>query len=279
MEMRNLCDGLERELATKKTARVFDEAKERHPVLEPFSSVDELRAFLTRRGLSEEEQGQRDAAVKALVTEAQSRRHSCWSALLILVHFRSLWSTCRFHGQYIRAGMTFDDLNLLVVEAFLDAVAEVDLSELNGRPISKALVRETRRVVGVQVRGTRSQADHEVYAEDHEIERAVARASREERQPTPEHEPLVDRAALIDQVQHFLTDDELQLLTATFGEDRRLIVWAREQAANDEPEQFDRTYANLRKRRGRLVKLLRRQVTQLEAVVAQLEEEGQRCAA
>jgi hypothetical protein len=276
MEIKQLFDALDQQLASKQTAREFDKAKEHHPALQSFATVDELAWFLGRQDVSDQDKAQQDAVLRTLIAKAQGRKSSCWSALLLKVHSSELQSTFGFQVRRLPQRMTAEELGLLVIESFLEVVDRFSKTESEG--VSKDLISQTRLLLQKEVRGEKKQEAREVLVDDYVPDRVAAKTALENH-AADKDQPLVDRVGLIDQVQHFLTDDELQLLTATFGEGRSVVVWARQRAANDDPEEFDRTCSNLRKRRSRLVALLRQQVEQLEAVVAQLEEEGRQCAA
>src|SRR5690606_28192031 len=84
----------------------------------------------------------RSAVTAAIIIEAQGRRSSVWSALLMIADLPGLLRIRR--GMNVRAGLGFDELNLLVLESFLETVDRLPI-RTQGRLAATNLILGTRK--------------------------------------------------------------------------------------------------------------------------------------
>jgi hypothetical protein len=145
---RTLAKLLRQEVQGPVYARLYCDARPRHPVLAAYVDLASLLAALAKQ--SDDDYSERDAITLALLRERAAAHESQWSAVLAVVYLPML---LRLRRQLVCAELPKDDLDQLVLEAFLVAIASyrpdswrgrtpIRLTHLTRRRVFKSLRRE-----------------------------------------------------------------------------------------------------------------------------------------
>ena len=141
MGLRQLKSSLRDEVMSAKHVRTYDAAREREPALAAHAGVLSVLAVLGDE--TDRRYGEREALTRALVREHQRAAESFWSAALILAYTPMLF---RLRGRICGDAFGRDDLDQMVVMAFLEAVAAFPLAARPTR-VAMYLRQDTQRAV------------------------------------------------------------------------------------------------------------------------------------
>jgi len=147
-DFRTLAKLLREEVKGPVHARLYLEARDRHAVLEPYPDLASLMAMLAENA-RREDYAERDAITLALLRERAEANASQWSSVLSVVYLPML---LRLRRQLVCAELPSDDLDQLVLESFLVAIASyrptwrgrtpIRLTHLTRRRVFKTLRKE-----------------------------------------------------------------------------------------------------------------------------------------
>jgi hypothetical protein len=141
MTLKSIRRALARELMTKESISLFDNAKKRIPELAGHETVMSVLAILDDE--SPHLWKKRDRLVRALIREQRRRPRSFWNAVLIRAFYPML---SRLRHRLVSETLTKAELDQLVLTAFLNVVNDYKLGDTANRTCM--LVRqETQRLV------------------------------------------------------------------------------------------------------------------------------------
>lgn len=137
----SLLEPLRQDVRSSKYAALWQEAQRRHPTLKKYDSpgavIDFLNDVKIRRFAL------KDLLTQVLIAEHKQRRASFWTSVLLAAYYPMLLTLrCRIRGQ----GMSPEDLDQLVITAFLTALDELVLTQKRNRT-ALLLRRNTARSV------------------------------------------------------------------------------------------------------------------------------------
>lgn len=246
---------LARELCTGPAFRRFDDARGDHAALRtfrgPLAVVDFLHHGEPRFAAA------RSDVTRALIALAQERRSSLWNGLLLRAFFPALLRIRRGIGP--NAGVTPADVDLLVLESFLEIAATLPLTT-QGRLAVINLVLGTRKAIFRHLRAEALHAapllqvdfpDMRAYALSAEH---VLRLGHVQRLLDPEHVIAWVRALT---VSAGASEEDLNLLLGTHAAGVPLVTYVRRLHPAASLHELLRHIERCRRRRSRLLARLR----------------------
>lgn len=152
MDLRLLASSLRHEVSSRKHQTIFEDARSREPALSrhhtPLEAVDGDEAGDGNTKRSPESYAQRDDLVRALMRSHHTQPHPLFTSMLILAYLPML---SRLRRRILGHQFLADDLDQMVVHAFLETIADRNLAEKPDRT-SLRLRQATERRVFKQLR-------------------------------------------------------------------------------------------------------------------------------
>lgn len=270
MGLPNLKQALRREVLAGMHRSLFDAAKQRHPALAGHETVLSVLAVLDGRS-TKQSYAEKEALIRALLEEQQAQPHPFWATVLLVAFHPML---CRLRARLAGGGLTAQDLDQLVVTAFLEAVAvyplggEQEHTFLFLRRATQRLVfvwldRERRELSLVQVVETRELLLIERGLLDHRRELGWPELLPQPSAPPDPEERGQLAAFLAGRLAGVLDAESLELAIATFVHGERLRTFAERACADLPIEQRGREYQRLKRRRLRTIATMRRELAVL----------------
>jgi len=150
MDLRLLASALQSEVGARRHLPLFEELRSREPALVPFSTpLDAIDADpIDGAARSPERYAERDEVARSLIREQQRRPHPLFGAMLTLAYLPMLR---RLRRRILGDAFAGDDLDQMVLHAFLETVAAIDL-EAHPDRTSLRLRQATARRVFSQLR-------------------------------------------------------------------------------------------------------------------------------
>lgn len=231
----------------------FDDARLREPRLAEHASILSVLAVLA--DATESSYPERDALTRALLSEQQRAPSKLWTAALLLAYAPML---TRLRGRLLSSAVDRDELDLLVIEAFLEAVQTYPL--LQRRPGHTALYlrQDTQRAVFklLKLEHRRADATGELGDDDEIVPLSDVVAS--ERDPETEAGDLEEMVALLRaRVAGTVSAERLDLVERTYlrGESLRDVVVAAYPDLADDA--LDAAYQRTKRQRARAIERIR----------------------
>lgn len=256
MELDTMLESLHREVNSRAARERFARARYRHSALERFADPQAVVDFLHDRRLEAAEA--RSAVTRAFVHEAQRRKDSLWSSILV-VAFRPFLERLRHRMRKV-SGALAEDIDSLVLSSFVEVVATLPL-ESQGRYAVGNLVRGTTKAVVRQLQLESACRNRECSWEDHVDELALEEAlSAEAEMVLREDEQALDLERLRERFVELCRDEpeeNVALLVATFATGTPLITYVREHFPEADDQELRQQYERFRRRRSRVFRRLR----------------------
>lgn len=242
--LRQMVDSLRAEALSPRHAAVFAEATRRRAALAAFTRAADVLSALRNHSASD----QWTSITRAVLAEQQEQPGPPWSALLLVAYYPML-STLRHR---IRAAVPDDEVDQLVVAAFLNTVAEDRL--LSCRCVQLELRRLTERRVFAAV--NREEFEMQSTVASRKLAALIdAAGPTNETTDTPSD---ATACAVRDERREQLirhVDPGRAELVQTYG--GCLRDWVRSQYPDATPDELERHYQRLKKARTRTRSYLR----------------------
>ena len=121
-KLRRLFAALEAEIRLPANAKPWSTAQARHPVLNRVATIHSVLAILGDTGNNALRY--KDILTRALIAEHKRNPGAFWTAALLLAYSPMLY---RLRGRIMGDAFSSDDLDQLVISAFLDVVKQFPL--------------------------------------------------------------------------------------------------------------------------------------------------------
>lgn len=236
-------------LATKHHL-LFQQAQEREPALATHHTVSATVAMLSDE--REDTYPEREALLRALVREHQQHPSQLWSSLLLLAFLPML---LRLRGRLTSAALSSEELDQMVLEAFLDEAHALPLDRYHTR-CAMHLRQQSQRRVFLQLR--RQQRFHD---QTELVEDPMELAAFRNHAPAPDDvivggsSALDDPEALLALLVAHLGDriprDRLELLAHTMPGGESVRAYAARLHPDLTDEALERAYQRLKRARLR----------------------------
>ena len=241
---------MRRDVLSSRYVGLFAEARQRQETLGRYeATADVLKALSNDRS---DAYAERESLTRALLVEHRKHESTLWSALLVVAYYPML-SCLRF--RLINERLTSDDLDQLVLLAFLFVLDRIPFERVRDRLALRLRQRTTRRLFKIMPRQSGLEALTECDDAD-----AIDRAPTE---PTKDSESLGCRLILMD-LRRTVGDEVSDLAIGTIGitilDGEDLKGFVKRVVASDPLEQ-SRTYQRLKRQRTRALSTLRRLVS------------------
>ena len=245
--LRTVVERLRRE-ALAAPRRSFDVGRARQPALAPHEGVASVLTALADD--REHTYPERDALTRALLAEHRASGDALWASMLLVAYYPML---SRLRHRLVCDTVPRDELDQVVVTAFLGAISELSLPDHADR-IAMRLRQRTERQVFAFLRKEREQ-QHPSATPD---ELAIFDAETvEARRPPTTDEALFDLALLLERAaQEGLSKAGLEVVEATVLR-RELLRSYVERVAPDDDVERERMYQRLKRQRTRVLRRLR----------------------
>lgn len=232
---------------------LYDDARTRQPALAEHVSILSVLAVLA--GTSEAQYPERDALTRALLAEQQRAPHQLWTSALMLAYTPMF---TRLRGRLISSAVDHDELDMLVMEAFLEAVQSYPLAKRRPGHTALYLRQDTQRAVFklLKLEHRRAEATGELGDEDEIVLLGDVVAS--EVDPEVEAAEHYEMAALLRaRVGHAVSADALELIERTTirGESLRDVVVAMHPGVTG--DELEAAYQRAKRKRARALQRVR----------------------
>jgi len=229
---------------------LYDDARTRQPALAEHVSILSVLAVLA--GTSEAQYPERDALTRALLAEQQRAPHQLWTSALMLAYTPMV---TRLRSRLISTAVDRDELDMLVMEAFLEAVQSYPLAKRRPGHTALYLRQDTQRAVFklLKLEHRRAEATGELGDEDDVVSLGDVVASESDPEAeTAERDEMV--ALLRKRVGGAVAPDALELIERTFvrGESLRDVVVAMHPGVTG--AELDAAYQRSKRKRARALK-------------------------
>jgi hypothetical protein len=189
----------------------FDRARERVPAFAAHSSIVSVLAVLS--DTSDERYAERDALTLALVCEQQREPSTLWTSALLIAYAPML---LRLRGGLVGNEVAADDLDMLVVEAFLEAVGRLHEPHRPGRTAIR-LRRDVRRAVFRALNDERGRLDSaEPFDDELELDGLGAFATTKGGHEVDEDDREEMRRILFERAALHVSRERLELVAETY---------------------------------------------------------------
>lgn len=231
----------------------FDDARTREPRLAEHTSILSVLAVLADAG--EATYPARDALTRALLAEQQRAPSKLWTSALLLAYAPML---TRLRGRLLSSAVDRDELDLLVVEAFLEAAQTYPLDQRRPGHTALYLRQDTQRAVFklLKLEHRRAEVTGELGDDDEVVPLGEVIAS--ERDPETEAREVEEMVALLrERAADGVAPERLELVERTYlrGESLRdVVVAAHPELAGDA---LDAAYQRTKRQRARAIDRLR----------------------
>jgi hypothetical protein len=230
----------------------FDRARERVSAFATHASIISVLAVLS--DTSSERYAERDALTLALVCEQQRAPSPLWSSALLIAYSPML---LHLRGCLVGNELAADDLDMIVVEAFLDAVAQLQAPHRPGRTAIR-LRRAVRRSVFRVLNDERARFDTADPFEDelelHGLGDFVASEGGHEPDEDDQEEM---RRVLYERAGRHLSAERLELVAETYLRGEPLTAYVARTRADLDGAARSTEYERLKRDRLRSLKKLR----------------------
>ncbi|MCC6644566.1 MAG: hypothetical protein IT374_03215 [Polyangiaceae bacterium] len=231
----------------------FDDARTREPVLADHASILSVLAVLA--DASDATYPERDALTRALVAEQQRAPSPLWTSALMLAYAPML---TRLRGRLMSSAVDRDELDLLVVEAFLEAAQAYPLQQRRPGHTALYLRQDTQRAVFklLKLEHRRAEVTGELGDEDEIVPLGEVIAS--ERDPETEAREVDEMAAILRaRAGGTVPAERLDLVERTYlrGESLRDVVVAANPGVTGDA--LDAVYQRTKRQRARAGERLR----------------------
>lgn len=255
--LRTVIERLRREVLAA-PRRSFDIGRARHPALAPHEGVASVLAALADD--REHTYPDRDALTRTLLAEHRESGDALWASMLLVAYYPML---SRLRHRLVCDTVPRDELDQVVVTAFLGAISELSLLDHADR-IALRLRQRTERQVFAFLRKEREQ-QHPSATSD-ELATLGAEITETGRTATTD-EALLDVTLLLERAAHEgLSKAGIEVIEATVLRRERLRSYVERVAPDDDVER-ERMYQRLKRQRTRALRrvraLLARTPTQL----------------
>jgi hypothetical protein len=248
-----------RRAALTAPGRSFEVGRARQPALAVHADAASVLAALADD--REHTYPERDALTRALLAEHRASGDALWASLLLVAYFPML---SRLRHRLVSGSVQRDELDQVVVTAFLAAISELPLPEHADR-IAMRLRQRTERQVFAFLRKEREQQHSS--ADPDELARFGTETIEARRLPTTDEE-LFDLALLLERAAlQGLPKAGLEVVEATVLR-RELLRRYVERIAPDDDLERERTYQRLKRQRTRVLRRLRTLLGQSPARLA-----------
>ncbi|MCC6648106.1 MAG: hypothetical protein IT374_21370 [Polyangiaceae bacterium] len=240
-------------MLAKSHGLTFDDARTREPALAAHASILAVLAVLA--DASEATYPERDALTRALLAEQQRTPSELWSAALLLAYAPML---TRLRGRLLSSAVDRDELDLLVIEAFLEAAQGYPLCVRRPGHTALYLRQDTQRAVFklLKLEHRRAEVTGELGDEDEIV--PLGELVPSERDPETEARELEEMVALLRaRAGDTVPADRLDLVERTYlrGESLRDVVVAANPGVTGDA--LDAVYQRTKRQRARAIERLR----------------------
>jgi len=259
MQYTEIRASLEQEIGSRQTSTQILNAHSHHPALKPFTTAADIISFLKRD--ESEQMSERSAVIGALIDEAQTTKHSCWNAILLVAYFPAL---CRLRASLcFQSGLTHEDLDWLVIEVFLEAVRAFKL-QTQGKLAAINLIRNTQKNIKSYIRHECSWVELKTVQNGFREENLLGSTPSVEHQIIHQKQSDLISAeqyrALLDELCKDEPDEDVTILFDTYLKQKPLITYVQERWADADEEEIVNRYQWCCQRRKRLVRRLRKKI-------------------
>ena len=228
--------------------RAFADARARQPALVGHEGVASVLEALADD--KEHTYPDREALTRALVAEHLGTGDSLWGSVLLVAYFPML---SRLRNRLVPGNLQGDELDQVVVTAFLAALSELQAHERTDR-IAMRLRQRTERQVFAHLRKERGESAAVV--DDEELAMACLEARAEQRADSSEDE-LFDLSLLLDRAsKEGVSPGALEVVSATVLKSEPLREYT-ERVGPRGAAEHERTYQRLKRQRSRTLQRLR----------------------
>jgi len=263
MGLPDMKPALRRQVKAAMNSELFDAAKERHPVLAGHESLLSVLEALGAPGRCPV--AERDALVRALIAEQQREPRPLWATVL-LVAFQPMLR--RLRGRLVCSALAGQDLDQLVVAAFLETVATFPLDrqgaptllcvrQLTARWIFRRLALEQREQALVCTIEHADLLELEQRRYDEQCERRWPELMAQGGAPPDPDQRAQLEAFLVGLLGDRLEPGCLRLVIATLVYGERLRSLVKRTCPALPPAELDREQARLKRRHSRTIATMR----------------------
>jgi len=270
MGLPDLMPALQREVLADMNERRFDLARGLQPAL--FRHENVLSVLAAMHDSSELRLPEQEALTRALVAEQQAHPHPFWATVLLAAFHPML---CRLRGRLAGGTVAAEDLDQLVVAAFLEAVAEcpvgyqrhtvLQLRRLTQRRVFAWLARERRQQAtfrAVDPQQLQLLLEQQLFEQDLDRRGSGVGPLGTEASDGAECTELV--AVLAEHLGSEFDAAWLNMVVATLVHGARLRDLAARAFPDLSPAEQERAYARLKRRHTRTIAALRRLLVDLD---------------
>jgi hypothetical protein len=277
MSIREIGSALRAEVGAKRNQKRFEAAKQHQPELLEHETVLSVLAVLGdgSKGCYAE----KEALTRALLCECKREPHPFWNAVLCVAYYPML---ARLRWRIRGDAIDPDDLDQIVISAFLEVVRDFPLSRRPDRTCM-FLRQKTERRVFKRVRTEQRDLDRVRPDDPANISRSQARlealglpARWPETEPDPERWPdPIERAAqvsfLAKHAGDVLDGDKLELVATTLVQGEVIRTYVDRVHPSESPLDRRRAYQRIKRRHSRTIARIREALGELRADLACLK--------
>lgn len=233
MPLKGLKEPLRADVMLPKRAFDFEQARSRHEVLAAHSTTASVLAMLADE--SDRRYFEREALARVLVVEHQRKESPLWASMLMLGFAPML---LRLRGRIVQNTIADDDLDQMVVEAFLETITRFPLAARLGRTamyVRQDTERAVFRALELDRRAIRGQMLLEQEArhmDDYDVFSGPAKFVVDDRDGMVE--------LLVEHVRGHIDQDSLDVVIATTIDGKRLRRYLSEQLGNVSARDYQR---------------------------------------
>ncbi len=260
MKLFQIIAALKDEVVSERGIRLFETAKAQHPALADHASVASLIRLLGQDDPST--YSVKEAAIRVILAKHRRGKERFWSSLLIVVFGPML---CRLRGRVLADGYDCDDLDQMVLFAFLLSAKKVRLNDGRGR-LCMYLRQVTQRRVFTWLKEEQRRAETVAFIEPVVLsENAPAvwpvpgmiKRTRARRLKHDDDEAHALAELLREKAGEVVAPDKLELVIATAIQGESMRGYVRRHHGDLDQEGIKRAYQRIKKQRNRTVAQLR----------------------
>lgn len=239
--------------------RVFDESRTRNAALAGHADVASVLAALADD--REHTYPERDALTRALLSEHRATGEALWASVLLVAYYPML---SRLRHRLVSDAVPRDELDQVVVTAFLAALGELPIHEQADR-VAMRLRQRTERQVFAFLRKEREQQHPSADPDDLAM---FGTESINARRLETTDEELFDLALLLERAaEEGIPQSSLEVVAATVLR-RELLRSYVDRVAPDDDLERERMYQRLKRQRTRVLRRLRTMLGQSPLLLA-----------
>jgi len=245
--LRTVIERLRREALTA-PRRCFDAGRARQPALARHEDVASVLSALADD--REHTYPERDTLTRALCAEHRESGDALWASMLLVAYYPML---SRLRHRLVPGSVPRDELDQVVVTAFLAAVGELSLDEHADRVAMRLRQRTERQVFAF----LRKEREHQHPSADSDELAMFGTESIEARKLPTTDEALLDLALLLERAAELgIPRASLEVVAATVLR-RELLRSYVDRVAPDDDLERERMYQRLKRQRTRVLRRLR----------------------